>query len=389
MNLKLRVMIPKLPACLTAALVVAPVACAADPLPALTIELARTSVSGLSSGAYMAGQFHLAFSSTLVGAGIIAGGPYGCAQGQLVLALTRCMQTNQRPPDPAALLDDAQSSPPRAPSIRSRTSPTTGSTSSPAPPTGPCCRRWRRACRSSTRWPASRPRTSATTTPCPRATASSPRTARCPAPGRRRPTSTTATSTRPAIVLEQIYGALNPRGRGGRATRSIRPDRLLGRGRGQQLAATGRVYVPASCAEGATCRVHVAFHGCQQSEALVGDAFTVGTGFNRWAETNGIVVLYPQAQDGPGNPNGCWDWWGYTDRATRPGTASSWQPFTGCCWRWRVRLAVAPAPRSAPATRPGTPRTWCWPRRGVRPRLCLRCWLGRRARPLVRRQHRL
>ena len=31
---------------------------------------------------------------------------------------------------------------------------------------------------------------------------------------------------------------------------------------------------------------------------------------------NAIVVLYPQIQDttfGPVNPEGCWDWWGYTD----------------------------------------------------------------------------
>ena len=59
----------------TALLCAAQQASAADPLPALTIDLSRTSVSGLSSGAYMAGQFHVAFSSTLAGAGIVAGAP--------------------------------------------------------------------------------------------------------------------------------------------------------------------------------------------------------------------------------------------------------------------------------------------------------------------------
>lgn len=34
----------------------------------------ETSVSGLSSGAYMAVQFHVSFSATLRGAGITAGG---------------------------------------------------------------------------------------------------------------------------------------------------------------------------------------------------------------------------------------------------------------------------------------------------------------------------
>jgi len=34
------------------------------------------------------------------------------------------------------------------------------------------------------------------------------------------------------------------------------------------------------------------------------------------ADTNGIVVLYPQAEGTDNgftqNPEGCWDWWGYS-----------------------------------------------------------------------------
>jgi poly(3-hydroxybutyrate) depolymerase len=41
--------------------------------------LAHT-VSGLSSGAFFASQYHVAFSSEVAGAGIVAGGPYYCAQ---------------------------------------------------------------------------------------------------------------------------------------------------------------------------------------------------------------------------------------------------------------------------------------------------------------------
>jgi hypothetical protein len=32
-----------------------------------------------------------------------------------------------------------------------------------------------------------------------------------------------------------------------------------------------------------------------------------------WAESNDIIILYPQVKSGPGNPNECWDWWGYTN----------------------------------------------------------------------------
>jgi hypothetical protein len=52
----------------------------APELPALGAKLDATSVSGISAGAYMAGQFQVAHSSEIVGAGIVAGGPYGCAE---------------------------------------------------------------------------------------------------------------------------------------------------------------------------------------------------------------------------------------------------------------------------------------------------------------------
>src|SRR5262245_36975670 len=49
-------------------------------LPALDAARNATSVSGISSGAYMAGQFEMALAKEVVGAGIIAGGPYGCSE---------------------------------------------------------------------------------------------------------------------------------------------------------------------------------------------------------------------------------------------------------------------------------------------------------------------
>ena len=54
-------------------------------------------------------------------------------------------------------------------------------------------------------------------------------------------------------------------------------------------------------------------HGCRQTYDLVGDAFLAGTGYNRWADTNSLIVLYPQAHETRMNPNACWDWWGYDD----------------------------------------------------------------------------
>ena len=88
----------------------------------------------------------------------------------------------------------------------------------------------------------------------------------------------------------------------------------------------------------AACRLHVALHGCLQSAELLGAEFYTKIGVNEWADTNRIVVLYPQAhattvaelsaQDFKSlfntNPQGCWNWWGYagdtgTNQARRAG----------------------------------------------------------------------
>lgn len=87
------------------------------------------------------------------------------------------------------------------------------------------------------------------------------------------------------------------------------------------LADAGFVYIPRAC-ETDRCRIHVAFHGCRQEADVVGKAFVLHAGYNRWADTNHLIVLYPQTIARYlwlFNPRGCWDWWGYTgpDYATR------------------------------------------------------------------------
>jgi hypothetical protein len=77
------------------------------------------------------------------------------------------------------------------------------------------------------------------------------------------------------------------------------------------LHGVGYLYVPASCAA-EQCRLHVAFHGCNQNVDSVYDDFIRDAGYDRWAASNNIVVLYPQTKASAANPNGCWDFWGYS-----------------------------------------------------------------------------
>ena len=92
------------------------------------------------------------------------------------------------------------------------------------------------------------------------------------------------------------------------------------------LADSGFVYVPNACLSQSSpqaCRVHVVFHGCLQYTGRIGKAVVEHGGYNKWADTNRLIVLYPQAvPTSPtignlGNPTGCWDWWGYTDLPRR------------------------------------------------------------------------
>ena len=65
--------------------------------------------------------------------------------------------------------------------------------------------------------------------------------------------------------------------------------------------------------------MHVALHGCLQSYGNIGEDFVRHAGYNEWADSNRIIVLYPQIQAngitqlGITNPRACWDWWGYLD----------------------------------------------------------------------------
>jgi hypothetical protein len=83
------------------------------------------------------------------------------------------------------------------------------------------------------------------------------------------------------------------------------------------MAASGYLYLPPGCDgnNGQGCRLHVVFHGCLQDAGSIGDTYLRHAGYNAWADSNRIVLLYPQAAPiyPLTNPNACWDWFNYDD----------------------------------------------------------------------------
>jgi poly(3-hydroxybutyrate) depolymerase len=80
------------------------------------------------------------------------------------------------------------------------------------------------------------------------------------------------------------------------------------------MDSTAWAFVPQSCAQQQACRLVVALHGCLNNQQTIGLMFIERAGINEWADGNNIIVLYPQTISSvvPANDAGCWDWWGYT-----------------------------------------------------------------------------
>lgn len=78
----------------------------------------------------------------------------------------------------------------------------------------------------------------------------------------------------------------------------------------------GYIYVPTGCqSRKMSCKLHIAFHGCKQGRIYLDNEFAAHTGYCQYAERLETIVIFPQVVNSSVNPTGCWDWWGYTSPA--------------------------------------------------------------------------
>jgi len=342
---------------LAALLVVVPAVQAAD-LPELNIDLKQTTVSGISSGAFMAVQMGVAHSAAVKGVAATAGGPYFCALQDALggagvsRAIRRCMQGDPDygvTPITADSLAQMQAAA-RAWSARGLIDPVDGLAGQTVwlfhgyndgivkKPANDALRDWYGGFTPVSQvfykddLNAGHAQISAA---C--ADASSGSCNPCAQTGGK---FINACADKPVAgglydaagaALQLFYGPLQRVATAQLGSRlepfeqkpftkdrqgeSVMPIRLA-------MGDTGYVYVPQACKAGEPCRLHIAFHGCMQDAGSIGTQFAAGAGFNEWADKNRIVVLYPQARatittsvslSVPTNPMGCWDWWGYND----------------------------------------------------------------------------
>lgn len=288
----------------------------AAPLQAYNVDPASVSVSGVSSGGFMAVQLGIAYSSVFTrGFGVFAGGPYDCARNQ---KYTACMknsvpditapQANMRRWSGAGI-DPLQNLAQR------RIFMWVGAKDKIVGPNV-----MRMLDRELSSW-YSRDKVSYKES----AEASHTFPTDFNAPGNNK----CGESKSPFIsncgydgageVLKWMYGSLSARNDNPPSDHIISFDQSSFVSGGRGMDTTGYMYVPAACAAGSPCMLHVALHGCEQSYSHVQMKFVNNSGYNRWADKNKIIILYPQAK---------------RDYKFHKTWASGWLPNAAGCWDW-------------------------------------------------------
>lgn len=315
-------------------------------VPSLDIDTDSISLSGISSGAFMAHQFHVIHSRHIKGVGIVAGGPFRCAKQKrflsrfdftgLYVATSVCSNTNpfwffQGPPDAQFSIDETHTQA----ALQAIDDPSylqadrvwlfSGGADRAVPtPVVDTVARYYQAFVSNENIQYEKhveANHAMITTEFGNSCEAfaTPYINDCDFDAAER-------------LLGHIYGNLNPKAADADLQPIVEFDQtefFAVEDESVSMNNFGHVYVPRACRDGKSCRLHVAFHGCAQHQELIGDAFFNNAAYNNWAETNRIVVLYPQATDWSesffrryrGNPAGCWDWWGYSgeDYASKTG----------------------------------------------------------------------
>ncbi|WP_158515182.1 PHB depolymerase family esterase [Bordetella sp. H567] len=323
-------------------------AAASAPAP-INVDTSRIAVAGFSSGAYMAVQAQIAFPKMFRRAGILAGGPYECAEGSVAAMIKRCMEgapsqadvkrfvqttirrSNNREVGPLTELSngivyllhgtaDVIVKPPVAEATmayytelkqqaglanltiiddNSRDFGHTFPTDLPSAPV------WGQ--------PYSKDDCK---------TSALPYIGHCKFDGAK-------------LILTHLYPEIDSSQvvRTGAAGK-LRQVPVSGAAGSAYMEDWAYLYTPASCLDGQRCGLLVALHGCGQNYTSIGDNFVRLAGFNRWADAFHVAVLYPQTKTFFGNYGGCWDWWGYTDANYDVRKSQQLQRITGTVMDW-------------------------------------------------------
>jgi len=287
-------------------------------VPALgTYKVSDVTVSGVSAGGYMAVQMHIAYSAVVNGSAIFAAGPFFCAEANLIYAEDKCMATYMGTPDVEALVkytatQSSQQTIDKTSYLKDdRVYLFSGKGDSVVD------QQVVKSLQTYYQYYVDVSNIVADYNvnaehclptvnygePC--GTLASPYIGKCNFDGA-------------YMGLSTLYGFDIVAGKAVDANLLEFDQTPFFDAKGKtSLGDLGYIYVPTACAAGATCSLHISFHGCKQDLKSINNQYATDTGFNSWAEANNIIVLYPYVEiskSNPSNPNACWDWWAYTGK---------------------------------------------------------------------------
>lgn len=294
---------------------------ASDELPILGIDVDKTSVSGLSSGAFMSSQFYLANSDIMVGAGVIAGGPYLCAQSYAFL--TYAVNATSTCLNPLT-----KSVGPNTPSLVKKTKTLAKENKIDSLANIKEGRIYLFSGKQDhivstlvvdqteqffldLDMPEKAIFYNKSVNAGHAIITNNAKDTKCAET--QMPYINDCDFEQPSRIMRHIYGDLNAAATKLSGELLIFNQKAFIDDKYTGMTDDAYVYVPKACYRH-SCRLHVAFHGCLQSAKEFAN-----TGYNQIADTNNLIVLYPQvarSNGDPVNPLGCWDYWGYSSPDT-------------------------------------------------------------------------
>jgi len=284
-------------------------------LSSYNVDTSKITVSGLSSGGFFAVQFHVAYSKIIRGVGVIAGGPFWCAQNNLLIALGPCANEPDKISiellstvtytsaatlviDPVKYLEHSQ-----VYLISGKLDSVVAQ--------GVVMKLEQYYSDFVTGGNVS----SLFSLPAEHCFPTDDFGNSCPYFGP--PFISNCNFSAAREILHHVYPGspdLKP---------SYQPENLFEFDQSEFLIdgltlmdTVGYIYVPTVCQSmKKPCKLHIAFHGCLQGRVYLNNTYPVHTGYCHYAEGLEVIVIFPQVINSTLNPKGCWDWWGYTSPA--------------------------------------------------------------------------
>ena len=284
-------------------------------LSSYNIDTSQITISGFSSGGFFAVQFHVAYSKIIRGAGVVAGGPFWCAENNITRGLGPCIKQ----PDeiPIQLLTTITNTLAATNAVdpvenlkHSQIYLLSGKYDSVVLPGAV-----KKLEEYYSDFVTDGNITSVYTLPAEHCFPTDDYGDSCTRLGS--PYICNCNFSAAHEILKHVYPGspdLKP---------SYQPENLFSFNQSEfifggltSMDPTGYIYVPTACQSKKTpCRLHIAFHGCNEGRVYLGDEYAAHTGYGEYAEGLNTIVIFPQITNPNYNSKGCWDWVGYSSPA--------------------------------------------------------------------------